>query len=124
MTIISALAMIAATLIHIPLIIILLLIGAVSCGVAIAIVSSCIVESYPTNLRYGSFISKSFSPNNSYSGYSFNRAMALCLLSMFGRFGSLAITNAIGVLLETHCDITFTSIGVMMISGYFQIFFK
>lgn len=42
------------------------------------------------------------------------RGMALCMVVMFGRIGSVAGGNVIGALLEGNCDYVFGILAVLM----------
>lgn len=54
-------------------------------GLGVSLVNTCVVDLYPTHLR----------------------AMAACVLSMFGRTGSVTLTNVLGLLLDYHCETAF-----------------
>lgn len=67
-----------------------------ACGLAINVVSASTIEIYPTSMR----------------------AMAVCISLMCGRLGSVFGSNLVGLLLDSHCQITFALSGVtLLISG-------
>ena len=37
----------------------------------------------------------------------FDRAMAVCVSMMVGRFGSVVATNVIGIMFEKNCELTY-----------------
>lgn len=43
-----------------------------------------------------------------------NRAMAVGITSMVGRMGSVVNSNIIGLLLDDHCEIVFSSAGILL----------
>lgn len=61
-------------------------------GIGASIVNACVVELYPTHLR----------------------AMALCILAMFGRMGSAVLANVLGLLLDYYCEVAFISAGFLL----------
>lgn len=67
-------------------------IAVIACGLGVSIVNACIVELYPTNLR----------------------AMAVSILTMFGRVGSVTAANVFGLLLDNYCRTAFISAGIIL----------
>lgn len=47
--------------------------------------------------------------------------MALCLILMFGRFGAMAFSNIVGVMLADNCDGVFYLICGLLIGEFFGI---
>lgn len=72
-----------------------------ACGLAINVVNTSTIELYPTNLR----------------------AMAVCISLMFGRLGSVFGSNLVGLLLDSHCQVTFALSGAtLFLSSVLVIF--
>lgn len=72
-----------------------------ACGLAINVVNASTIELYPTNLR----------------------AMAVCISLMFGRLGSVFGANLVGLLLDTHCQVTFALSGLtLLLSSVLVVF--
>lgn len=44
------------------------------------------------------------------------RAMATCLILMFGRLGAVGGSNFVGILLDGHCELIFYLYGALIIS--------
>lgn len=65
-------------------------------GTAQAFVSAICVDTYPTQVR----------------------AMALCLILMFGRFGAMAFSNIAGAMLAEHCDDSFYLICGLLVGEF------
>ncbi|XP_058813431.1 synaptic vesicle glycoprotein 2B-like [Topomyia yanbarensis] len=89
------------TFIDVPFIAVWLYVILLTCGYCINVVNAVTVDLFPTNLR----------------------AMAVCISLMFGRLGSVVGANLVGVLLDTHCDLTFWISGISLISCGILSFF-
>lgn len=98
-TIISAIASIATIYVNIPTIAASLYMVEVLVGLGVNIVFACVVDLYPTNLR----------------------AMAVCILAMFGRMGSIVVANVFGLLLDYHCETAFISMAALLFCKYLSI---
>lgn len=72
-----------------------------ACGLAINVVNASTIELYPTNLR----------------------AMAVCISLMFGRLGSVFGSNLVGLLLDSHCQVTFALSGVTLLLSAILVFY-
>lgn len=72
-----------------------------ACGLAINVVNASTIELYPTNLR----------------------AMAVCISLMFGRLGSVFGSNLVGLLLDSHCQVTFALSGVTLLLSAVLVFY-
>lgn len=46
------------------------------------------------------------------------RAMAVCIVFIIGRIGSIISSNVVGHLLESHCNLTFNLFGAAALSIY------
>ncbi|XP_058116262.1 synaptic vesicle glycoprotein 2B-like [Anopheles ziemanni] len=79
--------------IDLPLLAIWFYLILLTCGFCISVVNACTVDLFPTNLR----------------------AMAVCISLMFGRLGSVVGANIVGILLDSHCELTFWISGVSLI---------
>ncbi|XP_052900101.1 synaptic vesicle glycoprotein 2B-like [Anopheles moucheti] len=87
--------------IDLPLLAIWFYVILLSCGFTITVVNACAVDLFPTNIR----------------------AMAVCISLMFGRLGSIAGSNLVGVLLDTRCELTFWISGLLLIGSGVLSFF-
>ncbi|XP_037936819.1 synaptic vesicle glycoprotein 2B-like [Teleopsis dalmanni] len=84
----------------IPLLAIYLFVIQLCCGLGVTVVNAIVVDIYPTNLR----------------------AMAVCISMMIGRIGSVSGTNAIGILVETHCNTTLiSSAAALILAGFLSL---
>lgn len=72
-----------------------------ACGLVCNVINTSTIELYPTNLR----------------------AMAVCISLMFGRLGSVFGSNLMGLLLDTHCDMTLAFSGGALLLSSFLVFF-
>uniref|UniRef100_A0A182NCP9 Major facilitator superfamily (MFS) profile domain-containing protein n=1 Tax=Anopheles dirus TaxID=7168 RepID=A0A182NCP9_9DIPT len=79
--------------IDLPLLAIWFYVILLTCGFCISVVNACTVDLFPTNLR----------------------AMAVCISLMFGRLGSVVGANIVGMLLDSHCELTFWISGISLI---------
>lgn len=52
------------------------------------------------------------------------RTMAICLAMTFGRLGSVITSNFIGVFIETHCQILFNSLTIVLFLCFLFSFYK
>ncbi|XP_058058028.1 synaptic vesicle glycoprotein 2B-like [Anopheles bellator] len=87
--------------IDLPLLAIWFYLILLTCGFCISVVNACTVDLFPTNLR----------------------AMAVCISLMFGRLGSVVGANIVGILLDSHCELTFWISGVSLIGCAVLSFF-
>ncbi|XP_052865707.1 synaptic vesicle glycoprotein 2B-like [Anopheles cruzii] len=87
--------------IDLPLLAIWFYLILLTCGFCISVVNACTVDLFPTNLR----------------------AMAVCISLMFGRLGSVVGANIVGILLDSHCELTFWISGVSLIACAVLSFF-
>lgn len=92
---------IALIFVKVPVLATYLYIILLACGLAINVVNASTIELYPTNLR----------------------AMAVCISLMFGRLGSVFGSNLVGLLLDTHCDMTFALSGITLLLSGVLVFF-
>ncbi|XP_031628421.1 synaptic vesicle glycoprotein 2C [Contarinia nasturtii] len=72
-----------------------------SCGLCGGIISAISITIFPTNIR----------------------AMATCLILMFGRLGAVGGSNFVGFLLNGHCELIFYLYGLLILSCSFVCFF-
>lgn len=49
--------------------------------------------------------------------------MAVCISLMFGRLGSVFGSNLVGLLLDSHCQVTFVLSGVTLLISGVLVFF-
>ncbi|XP_058465632.1 synaptic vesicle glycoprotein 2B-like isoform X2 [Malaya genurostris] len=89
------------TFIDVPLLAVWLYVILLTCGYCINVVNAVTVDLFPTNLR----------------------AMAVCISLMFGRLGSVVGANIVGVLLDTHCELSFWISGISLIGCGILSFF-
>lgn len=87
--------------IDLPLLAIWFYLILLTCGFCVSVVNACTVDLFPTNLR----------------------AMAVCISLMFGRLGSVVGANIVGILLDSHCELTFWISGVSLIACGLLSFF-
>lgn len=92
---------IALIFVTVPILSTYLYILLLACGLAINVVSASTIELYPTNLR----------------------AMAVCISLMFGRLGSVFGSNLVGLLLDSHCQVTFALSGVTLMLSAVLVFY-
>lgn len=71
------------------------------CALATPVVNAATVDVYPTNIR----------------------AMAVCILVMMGRLGSVIGTNIFGTLMDTYCPASFLLSGITLIACGLLAFF-
>lgn len=50
------------------------------------------------------------------NAYEYIRAMATCLILMFGRLGAVSGSNFVGILLDTNCELIFYLYGALILS--------
>ncbi|XP_059222509.1 synaptic vesicle glycoprotein 2B-like [Stomoxys calcitrans] len=77
----------------VPLLAIYLFVIMLCCGLGTSVMNTILVDIYPTNLR----------------------AMAVCISLMLGRIGSVVGSNALGALIETHCEEALYSSAISLI---------
>lgn len=56
--------------------------------------------------------------DNLINAYKSNRAMATCLILMFGRLGAVSGSNFVGFLLNTNCELIFYFYGALILSKF------
>ncbi|XP_055305410.1 synaptic vesicle glycoprotein 2A-like [Sitodiplosis mosellana] len=72
-----------------------------SCGLCGGIISAISITIFPINIR----------------------AMATCLILMFGRLGAVGGSNFVGILLNGHCELIFYLYGILILSCSFVCFY-
>lgn len=92
---------IAIIYVTIPSLSVYLYIILLACGLVCNVVNTSTVELYPTNLR----------------------AMAVCISLMFGRLGSVFGSNLMGLLLDSHCNLTLAFSGGALLISSVLVFF-
>lgn len=50
--------------------------------------------------------------------------MAVCLTLMMGRLGSVVGANMVAILIETHCKLTFSMAGIILICTYYAYYYN
>lgn len=68
-----------------------------TCGVCGTLLSSILIDLYPTNVR----------------------AMALCFVLMIGRLGAVAGSNFVSLMIISQCELMFTVFGVLLLVSAF-----